>query len=103
LLRCERCYKTQKHYPITLKFSILKGGIRVHPDTKFGYNTTNVYKDYSQKITPIILCCLTWQEAENRQSDKLTIEPQTFCYLKEIKLNITKIQRKSQQWVTTTQ
>jgi len=35
--------------------------------------------------------------AENRQGDKVTIEPQTFCYLKEIGLKITKIQRKSQQ------
>jgi len=44
------------------------------------------------------------QEAENQQGDRVTIEPQTFCYLKEIELEtelkITKIQLKAQQWVT---
>jgi len=34
---------------------------------------------------------------------RLTIEPQTFCYLKEIKLKVMKIQQKTQQWVTITQ
>jgi len=43
-----------------------------------------------------------WQEAENRQGDRVTIEPQTFCYLKEIELKITKVQRDTQQWVTIT-
>ena len=54
--------------------------------------------DYSRKITPI--CCHAyrvnhvWEEAENQWVNKLTIEPQTFCGLKEIKLKIRKIQRK---------
>ena len=60
--------------------------------------------DYSQKITPI--CCHTyrvnrvWEEAENRWVNRLTIEPQTFCGLKEIELKNRKIQRKNQQCVT---
>jgi len=44
-----------------------------------------------------------WHEAENQQGDRLTIKPQTFCYLKEIKPKTMKIQRKTQQWVTITQ
>ena len=63
--------------------------------------------DYSRKITPI--CCQAyrvnrvWEEAENRWLNRLTIEPQTFCGLKEIKLKTRKIQRKNQQCVTITQ
>jgi len=104
LSRCESWFKTQKHYPISWKFGILKGSIRVHPDTKFGCNTINgheVINNCSQKITPI--CChayrvnRSWQEAENGQGDKVTIEPQTLCYLKEIELKIMKIQQKTQQ------
>ena len=54
--------------------------------------------DYSRKITPI--CChayrvnYIWEEAENRWVNRLTIEPQTFCGLKEIKLKTRKIQQK---------
>ena len=46
--------------------------------------------DYSRKITPI--CChayrvnRVWEEAENRWVNRLTIESQTFCGLKEIEL-----------------
>ena len=63
----------------------------MHLGTKFGLNTTNsqgVIVDYSQKLTPI--CCHTyrvnrlWEEAENRCMDRITIEPQIFCSLKEI-------------------
>ena len=60
--------------------------------------------DYSRKITPI--CChaysvnLVWEEAENWWVNRLTIEPQTFCGLKEIELKTRKIQRKNQQYVT---
>jgi len=93
----------QKHYPIALKFGTLKGRIRLHPKIKFGCNTINGHEviDYSQQITPI--CCHVykinrkWQEAGNWQGDRVTIDPQTFCYLKEIELRITKIQRKIQQ------
>ena len=62
--------------------------------------------DYSRKITPI--CChayrvnRVWEEAENRWVNRLTIEPQTFCGLKEIELKNRKIQRKNQQCVTIT-
>jgi len=65
------------HYPIALKFGTLKGGIKVHPDTKFGCNTINgheIINNYSQKITPI--CCHAyrvnrlWQEAEIWQGDE---------------------------------
>ena len=51
--------------------------------------------DYSQKIAPI--CCHAhrvnrgWHEAENWYRGGLTIEPQTFCGLKEIEQNIMKI------------
>ena len=47
--------------------------------------------DYSRKIIPI--CChayrvnRVWEEAENWWVNRLTIEPQTFCGLKEIELN----------------
>ena len=60
--------------------------------------------DYSQNITPI--CCHTyrvnhvWEEAKNRWVNRLTIEPQTFCGLKEIELKTRKIQQKHQQCVT---
>ena len=63
--------------------------------------------DYSRKITPI--CChayrvnRVWEEAENWWVNRLTIEPQTFCGLKEIELTTRKIQRKNQQCVTITQ
>ena len=46
--------------------------------------------DYSRNIAPI--CChayrvnRVWEEAENRWVNRLTIEPQTFCGLKEIEL-----------------
>ena len=60
--------------------------------------------NYSRKITPI--CChaysvnRVWEEAENRWVNRLTIEPQTVCGLKEIELKTRKIQRKIQQCVT---
>jgi len=31
-------------------------------------------------------------KAENQQGDRVVIEPQTFCYLKEIKLKSMKIE-----------
>ena len=63
--------------------------------------------DYSRKIKSI--CCHAyrvnreWEEAENQWVNRLTIEPQTFCGLKEIELKTRKIQRKHQQCVTITQ
>ena len=60
--------------------------------------------DYSRKIIPI--CChayrvnRVWEEAGNRWVNRLTIEPQTFCGLKEIELENRKIQRKNQLYVT---
>ena len=50
--------------------------------------------DYSNRV---------WEEAENRWVNRLTIEPHTFCGLKEIELKTSKIQRKNQQCVTITQ
>ena len=38
--------------------------------------------------------------AENRWVNRLTIDPQTFCGLKNIELKTRKIQRKNQQCVT---
>ena len=82
-------------------------GIKAHLGTKFGWNTGNsqgVINNYSRKITPI--CChtyrvnLLWEEAENWWVNRLTIESQTFCGLKEIELKTTKIQQKNQQCVT---
>ena len=63
--------------------------------------------DYARKIIPI--CChayrvnRVWEEVENRWVNRLTIEPQAFCGLKEIELKTRKIQRKNQQCVTITQ
>ena len=60
--------------------------------------------NYSQQITPI--CCHAYrvnhlqEESENRWVNRLTIEPQPCCGLKEIKLKTTKLQRKNQQCVT---
>ena len=60
--------------------------------------------DYPRKIRPI--CChayrvnRVWEEAENWWVNSLTIEPQTYCGLKEIKLKTRKIQRNNQQSVT---
>ena len=98
-------------YSIALKFHTQKRGmgIKAHLSTNFGWNTINrqrVMSDYSRKITPI--CChaysvnRVWEEAENRWVNRLTIEPQTFCGLKEIELKTRKIQsgsvRKSLYW-----
>ena len=62
--------------------------------------------DYSRKITPICghACSVNrvWEEAENWWVNRLTIEPQTFCGLKEIEFKTRKIQRKNQQCVTIT-
>ena len=97
-------------YPIALKCGTQKGGIKAHLCTNCGWNTINrqrVISDYSRKITPI--CCHAYrvnrlqEEAENRWVHGLTIEPQTFCGLKEFELNTRKIQRKNQQCVTITQ
>ena len=102
----QNCYKTRMPYSIALKFGTQKGDIKAHLGTNFGWNTINrqrVMSDYSRKITPI--CChayrvnRVWEEAENRWVNRLTIEPQTFCGLKEIELKTRKIQRKNQQCV----
>ena len=94
-------------YLIALKFGTQKGGIKAHLCTNFDWNTINrqrVISDYSRKITPI--SCHAYrvnrlqEEAENRWVNRLTIEPQTFCGLKEIELKTRKIQRKNQQCVT---
>ena len=103
----KNCYKTRTRYSIALTFGTQKGGIKAHLGTNFGWNTINrqrVMSDYSRQITPI--CChayrvnRVWEEAENRWVNRLTIEPQTFCGLKEIELKTRKIQRKNQQCVT---
>ena len=97
-------------YPIALKFGTQKGGIKAHLGTNIGWNTINrqrVMSDYARKITPI--CChayrvnRVWEEAEYRWVNRLTIEPQTFCGLKEIELKTRKIERNNQQCVTITQ
>ena len=60
--------------------------------------------NYSRKIIPI--CCHAYsvnrvrEEAENRWVNRLTIEPQTVCGLKEIELKTRKTQQKNQQCVT---
>ena len=95
----KNCYKMRMPYPISLKCCTQKVDIKAHLGTNFGWNTVNRQRgmsDYSQKITPT--CCQAyrvnrvWEEAENRWVNRLTIEPQTFCGLKEIKLKIKKIQ-----------
>ena len=106
----KNCYKTRTPYPIPLNVGTQKEGTKTHLSTTFGRNMINrqrVMSDYSRKITPI--CChayrvnRVWEEAETRLVNRLTIEPQTFCGLKEIELKTRKIQRKNQQCVTTTQ
>ena len=79
----------------------------MHLGTMFGWNTISsqgAINDYSRKITSI--CCHAYREgkllAENRWVNRLTIEPQTFCTLKEIEVKTTKIQQKNQQCVATT-
>ena len=103
----QNCYKTRTPYPIALKFGTRKGDIKAHLGTNLGWNTINkqrVMSDYSRKITPI--CChayrvnRVWEEAKHRWVNRLTIEPQTVCGLKEIELKTRKIQRKNQQCVT---
>ena len=103
----KNCYKMRTPYPISLKVGIQEGGIKAYFCTNFCWNMINrqrVIINYSRKITPI--CCHAYrvnrlrEEAENRWVDRLTIEPQTFCGLKEIKLKTRKIQRKNQQRVT---
>ena len=106
----KNCYKTRTPYPIALKFGTQKGSTKAYLGTNIGWNTINrqrVMSDYSLKITPI--CCHAYrvnrvrEEAENWWVNRLTIEPQTFCSLKEIELKTRKIQRKNQQCVTITQ
>ena len=96
--------------PISLKFGTQNEGLKAHLGTNFGWNTINrqrVMSDYSRKIAPIY--CHAYrvnrvcEEAENRWMNRLTIEPQTFCSLKEIEVITRKIQRKNQQCVTITQ
>ena len=103
----QNCYKTRMPYPISLNFGTQKGGIKAHLGTNFGWNTINrqrVMSNYARKITPI--CChayrvnRVWEEVENRWVNRLTIEPQTFCGLKEIELKTRKIQQQNQQCVT---
>ena len=63
--------------------------------------------DYSRKITPI--CChayrvnRVWEEAENRWVNRLTIEPQTFCGLKDNRAKNQEDTTKNQECVTITQ
>ena len=80
-------------YPIALKVGTQKGGIKAHLGTNFGWNMIRrqrVISKYSRKISPV--CCHTyrvnrlWEEAANQWVNRLTIEPQTFCGLKEIEL-----------------
>ena len=77
------------------------GGIKAHLGTNLGWNAISRQRgisNYSRKITPT--GCHTcrvnrlWEEAENRWVNRLTIEPQTFCGLKEIELKTRKIQWK---------
>jgi len=53
-----------------------------HPPT---WESQEIFVDEKQVIK------FPWQKAENWQGDRVTIEPQTFCYLKEIKLKSLKI------------
>ena len=80
---------TQMGYPIVLKFGTQKGGVRAHLDNKFGQNTINTRKDNLRlfmKNNTNMLSRTQQQEAVNFYKGRLTIEPQTFCGLKEIEL-----------------
>ena len=69
--------------------------------------TRKVIHNFLRKITPI--CChahrvnRAWQEAEIWFRGRLTIEPQTFCSLKEIEQKTMKMQQNNQQCVILTQ
>ena len=72
-------------YLIALKFGTRKGGVRAN------LGLVRIHKvicDYSLKILPTCCCAQrvnhAWQEAENWYKGRLTIEPQTFCGIKEI-------------------
>ena len=99
----QNCYKMRMPYSIALKFGTQRRDIKTHLSTNIGLNMINrqrVISNYSQKITPI--CCHDykvnhlWEETENRWVTRLTIEPPTFCGLKEIEQKTTKIQKKQQ-------
>ena len=77
----------------------------MHLGTNFDWNTINrqrVINDYSQKIT---ICCHVCrvnclrQETDNLWVNRLTVEPKTFCGLKEMELKTRKIQCKNQHCI----
>ena len=82
-------------YLIALKFGTQKGDIGKGASWYQVWLEYDAISNYSQKITPI--CCHTyrvnclWEETENWYMDRLPIEPQTFCSLKEIELKTMKI------------
>jgi len=106
LSRCYSCHKVKMHNLSALKFGTQIVGVTVHLGTKFSWNTVNTCKvmcDYSRKICyHAYRVNHAWHEAKNWPRGGLTIEPQTFCGLNEIKLKIIKIQRKNQQCVIIT-
>ena len=93
-------------YPIALKFGTQTGGGGGGGGGDKGASQYQLWLEYNKqaksyerlftKITPI--CYHTyrvnhvWEEAENWCVNRLTIEPQTFCGLKEIELKTRKIQ-----------
>jgi len=85
LLRCKSFHKIEICYLIALKFGAQKGSILTHHNTKLGCNSINsheVINDYSQKIAPICYHIHAYKVNKKWQGDRLTIEPQTFCWLK---------------------
>jgi len=82
------------HHLSALKFGTQIVGVTAHLGTKFGWNTVNTRKvmcNFSRKIIPI--CCHPHRvdRAWDWYRSGLTINPQTFCDLKEVKLNIMRI------------
>jgi len=96
-------------YLIALKIGTQKGGAIAHLGAKFGNNFDKHSQSYS-RFTKNNTNMLSRpqgkprieQEAENWHRSRLTIEPQTFCGLKEIELKTMKIQQKNQQYVIIT-
>jgi len=75
-----------------LKFGTQIGGVRAHLGTKFGWITVKNHKVICTENNPNMLSRPQGKpRLENWCRGGLTIEPQTFCGLKEIELKIMKI------------
>jgi len=102
-LRCESCHKTQKDYPIALKFGTLKGSTSWYPIWLQYHKWLQSYKQLFAKNNTNMLSCLqdkllmarSWKSAR-RQGNYWTSNLLLF------ERNWTKDHEDTQQWVTIT-